>query len=76
MIGGDGCAENDALVENPQITEINARFSFNGLLHQAYGQDSLELMGVGKNGLISGTDTGEVRFQLHSYNVSMSISNN
>lgn len=50
----------DAAVENFRITEINARFSFNGYLHQAYGQLALYNLGMGRNGIMPATDSIKV----------------
>lgn len=49
-------SEDGAIVENFRITEINARFSFNGFMHQAYGQQALDDVGVGAN-LANATDS-------------------
>ncbi|KAI9042917.1 uncharacterized protein KD926_004707 [Aspergillus affinis] len=43
------------VAENFRITEINARFSFNGFMHQAYGQLGLKNLGVGENGVVPAT---------------------
>lgn len=43
------------------ITEINARFSFNGFLHEAFGQQALLDMGIHKHGLDGATDPVKVR---------------
>lgn len=42
------------------ITEINARFSFNGCLHEALGQEALNDMGMDKLGLASATNSAQV----------------
>ncbi|KFA72015.1 hypothetical protein S40288_07661 [Stachybotrys chartarum IBT 40288] len=46
-------------LENFSVTEINARFSFNGFMHEAYGQkalnDDLKNMGIRANGLVGAT---------------------
>ncbi|ATZ47697.1 hypothetical protein BCIN_03g00090 [Botrytis cinerea B05.10] len=47
----DVLGENGIAVENYRITEINARFSFNGFLHSILAYEALEDMGAGKNGL-------------------------
>lgn len=47
-------------IENYRITEINARFCFNGFMHQAYGQTALDALGVGSNGVTHATDSEEV----------------
>lgn len=49
-------------VENFRITEINARFSFNGYMFQAYGQQALKDIGVcgGSNGLVNGPDPAKI----------------
>ena|SRR6186713_490118 len=50
--------------ENFAITEINARFSFNGFMHEAYGQQALDEtlhdISSGTTELISATDPSEV----------------
>ncbi|KAI1409892.1 hypothetical protein F5Y13DRAFT_181745 [Hypoxylon sp. FL1857] len=43
------------VAERFRITEINARFSFNGFMHAAYGQEALDNMGLGDSGLASAT---------------------
>lgn len=43
--------EKGVVTENFRITEINARFSFNGLLHQTYGHLALDDIGIGSHGL-------------------------
>lgn len=49
--------------ENFRISEINARFSFNGLMHEAYAQQALQDIGIsgGRNGLVGTTDISKVR---------------
>ncbi|KHN99638.1 uncharacterized protein MAM_02491 [Metarhizium album ARSEF 1941] len=42
------------------ITEINARFSFNGFMHEALGQEALDEMGLGQHGLAGATDTAKL----------------
>lgn len=42
------------------ISEINARFSFNGLLFEAYGQEALDEMGLKDHGLASATKSDKV----------------
>lgn len=54
--------EGNGPAENFRITEINARFSFNGFMHQALGHETLERMGVGSNGLISTATSEDVSF--------------
>ncbi|KAK6810725.1 hypothetical protein RU639_013572 [Aspergillus parasiticus] len=46
--------------ETYRLTEINARFCFNGFMHQAYGQEGLSDLGVGRNGLIHATDSSKI----------------
>ncbi|KAK7413980.1 hypothetical protein QQX98_007163 [Neonectria punicea] len=46
--------------ENFRITEINARFSFNGFMHEAYGQQALDDMGMGASGLRNATDPEKI----------------
>ncbi|KAI6777649.1 uncharacterized protein J7T54_003818, partial [Emericellopsis cladophorae] len=52
------------LSENFSITEINARFSFNGFMHEAYGQraldDVLAGIGAGAEGLVSATNADKI----------------
>lgn len=48
------------VLENFRITEINARYPLNGYMHIAYGQQSLNLMGLEHSGLMSATDPQEV----------------
>ncbi|KAE8154620.1 Clavaminate synthase-like protein [Aspergillus avenaceus] len=43
-----------------RLTEINARFCFNGFMHQAYGQEALSDLGVGKNGIRHATDSSAI----------------
>ena len=47
-------------VENFRITEINARFSFNGFMHATYGHMALEDTGMGGHGLVSAAQPKEV----------------
>jgi hypothetical protein len=49
-------------VENFRLSEINARFSFNGFMLLAYGQQALHDIGVcdGRNGLVGATDPAKV----------------
>ncbi|KNG91646.1 hypothetical protein ANOM_000200 [Aspergillus nomiae NRRL 13137] len=46
--------------ETYRLTEINARFSFNGFMHLAYGQEGLSDLGAGRNGLIHATDSSKI----------------
>lgn len=43
------------------LTEINARFCFNGFMHEAYGQQALLHLGVEDRGLYGATDPAKVR---------------
>jgi hypothetical protein len=43
------------------LTEINARFCFNGFMHEAYGQQALLHLGVEGRGLYGATDPAKVR---------------
>ncbi len=45
--------------ENFRLTEINARFCFNGFMHMAYGSAALDSMGDA--GLVAATDGAEAR---------------
>ncbi|KFG79746.1 hypothetical protein MANI_008773 [Metarhizium anisopliae] len=42
------------------ITEINARFSFNGFMHEALGQEALDDMGLHQLGLASATNSAQL----------------
>ncbi|KAK3898125.1 Clavaminate synthase [Staphylotrichum tortipilum] len=42
------------------LTEINARFSFNGFMHEAYGQQGLLNLGIEERGLSGATDPAKV----------------
>jgi hypothetical protein len=42
------------------ITEINARFAFNGFMHSALGQEALDGMRLNKLGLASATNSSQV----------------
>lgn len=53
--------------ENFRLTEINARFCFNGFMHASYGQSALDEMGMKKAGLVGAADSTEV-FQIHAFN--------
>lgn len=47
--------------ENYRITEINARFSFNGFMHEAYGQQVLNKSVEGEASVLVGaTDPNQV----------------
>ncbi|KAL3295987.1 hypothetical protein RB213_011420 [Colletotrichum asianum] len=58
----DFLVEDDAeFKENYRITEINARFSFNGFVHEAYGQDVLNKTLESWSGVLVGaTDANEI----------------
>ncbi|XRM45636.1 hypothetical protein ABZX51_008715 [Aspergillus tubingensis] len=49
-------------VENFRISEINARFCFNGLMYAASGQQALEEQGIadGSNGLVGATEPAKM----------------
>jgi len=53
--------------ENFRISEINSRFSFNGLMHEAYAQQALQDIGVsnGENGLVGTSDISKVGCEPH-----------
>jgi hypothetical protein len=57
--GGEGGLYPSA--ETYCITEINARFCFNGFMHEAYGQQALLNLGVEERGLYGATDPAKVR---------------
>lgn len=46
--------------ENFRLSEINARFCFNGFMHGYYGQTALEKMGLTRAGLIGAADGEQV----------------
>ncbi|KAF5879014.1 uncharacterized protein Bfra_006219 [Botrytis fragariae] len=52
--------ENGMTVENYRITEINARFSFNGFILSAIAYESLQDMGIGRNGLRYAADPTKI----------------
>ncbi|TFB01714.1 hypothetical protein CCMA1212_006253 [Trichoderma ghanense] len=53
-------SEDGSVIENFRITEINARFSFNGFMHATYGQLALEEAGMKTCGLVSATEPKEL----------------
>lgn len=53
--------------ETYRLTEINARFCFNGFLHEAYGQQALLNLGIKKHGLDGATDPAKVRLRPHAW---------
>ncbi|KAE8352569.1 Clavaminate synthase-like protein [Aspergillus coremiiformis] len=55
-------AAGDGPVENFRLSEINARFSFNGLMYLASAQRALHDLGIcdGPNGLIAATDPTKI----------------
>ena len=46
--------------EQYRITEINARFCFNGFIHEAYGQEALNMCLAQDSKLVGATDPEEV----------------
>ncbi|KAH0426026.1 hypothetical protein CcaCcLH18_10609 [Colletotrichum camelliae] len=57
----DFLVEDDAdFKENYRITEINARFSFNGFVHEAYGQCVLNKSLESSSVLVGATDANEI----------------
>jgi hypothetical protein len=73
--------QNGAVVqENFVITEINARFSFNGFMHEAYGQQAtsevLQVASSGNTNLVNATDPQKVRQLMKLYAVSSSTQTN
>ena len=63
----------DFLVENDEngaeqfrICEINARFCWNGYMHQGYGQKGLETFDLESRGLAHATDSNAVRRMINS----------
>ncbi|ATY62170.1 taurine catabolism dioxygenase [Cordyceps militaris] len=55
----DFLVEDDNGDENFRLTEINARFCFNGFMHGSYGQTALDSMGMEKSGLVGAADGAE-----------------
>ncbi|KAM3512677.1 hypothetical protein MY11210_003699 [Beauveria gryllotalpidicola] len=49
-------AVDGTCVENFRVSEINARFCFNGFMHVAYGSAALADMGTERSGLVAATD--------------------
>ncbi|PMB64632.1 hypothetical protein BM221_009472 [Beauveria bassiana] len=56
----DFLVEDDKGYENFRLTEINARFCFNGFMHASYGQTALDSMGMQRSGLVGAADGAEV----------------
>ncbi|ATY60901.1 taurine catabolism dioxygenase [Cordyceps militaris] len=52
--------DNGRATENFRVSEINARFCFNGFMHVAYGSAALEDMGAAQSGLVAATDGSQV----------------
>ncbi|KAL7956545.1 hypothetical protein V8C34DRAFT_288208 [Trichoderma compactum] len=52
--------QDGVAVENFRITEINARFSFNGFMHATYGHMALDDTGMGSHGLVSAARPKEI----------------
>jgi hypothetical protein len=73
----DFLIEEDSNGETFRITEINARFSFNGFLTVAYGQQALHSIGVGdgSNGLIGATDPAKAATSLPAVGVTVTNAN-
>ncbi|KAJ4147619.1 hypothetical protein LMH87_002131 [Akanthomyces muscarius] len=53
-------AEDGTCAENFRLSEINARFCFNGFMHISYGSAALEDMGMERSGLVAATDGAEL----------------
>ncbi|KAL5051250.1 hypothetical protein BDW71DRAFT_202441 [Aspergillus fruticulosus] len=60
LVEDDFADPSGQALENFRITEINARFSFNGYMLCAYGQDGLADLGMGRNGVFPATDSAEL----------------
>ncbi|KAI0897466.1 hypothetical protein F4806DRAFT_462301 [Annulohypoxylon nitens] len=60
MTEEDESNHHNEIREKYQITEINARFPFNGLMHGAYGQKALESIGTMINGLSSAVNSDKL----------------
>lgn len=52
--------DNGRATENFRVSEINARFCFNGFMHVAYGSAALEDMGAAQSGLVAATDGSQI----------------
>ncbi|XWW93964.1 hypothetical protein V2A60_001903 [Cordyceps javanica] len=55
----DFLVEDENGDENFRLTEINARFCFNGFMHGSYGQTALDSMGMDESGLVGAADGAE-----------------
>ncbi|KAJ3493096.1 hypothetical protein NLG97_g4959 [Lecanicillium saksenae] len=53
-------SDDGTCTENFRISEINARFPFNGSMHIYYGSSVLEEMNMGKSGLAAATDGAQI----------------
>lgn len=53
--------------ERFKVTEINARFSFNGMMHLAYGQAALQEKLGGTSEFVGATDPEKVRLVFTHY---------
>lgn len=53
--------EDGTWAENFRLSEINARFCFNGYMHASYGHFALAGMGADKSGLAVAAEGGKVR---------------
>ncbi|KAI1391875.1 uncharacterized protein F4822DRAFT_441117 [Hypoxylon trugodes] len=60
LVEGDSTNPDAVNAEKFRITEINARFSFNGFMHEAYGQQAVDKMDLGAYGLNSATDASKI----------------
>lgn len=60
LVGKGPADGSDPSAETYCLTEINARFCFNGFMHEAYGQQALLDLGVEKRGLNGATDPAKV----------------
>ncbi|KAE8380438.1 hypothetical protein BDV26DRAFT_290363 [Aspergillus bertholletiae] len=62
LVEEDASEEGSAPVENFRISEINARFSFNGLMFATCAQQALQDIGVcsQENGLVGATDPSKI----------------
>ncbi|KAK2612473.1 hypothetical protein QQS21_001577 [Conoideocrella luteorostrata] len=68
----DRC-EDGVVKENFRITEINARFSFNGIMHQTYGQLALDDIGIKAHGFTTATRMSDSLFRLFRRDVPLHI---
>ncbi|KAI0002720.1 hypothetical protein F4779DRAFT_635052 [Xylariaceae sp. FL0662B] len=60
LIEDNRSTQDGSVAEVFQITEINARFSFNGFMHEAYGQQALDDKILAAHSLVGATDPRKI----------------